>query len=160
MGKRVFPWLLDRAPLPAMLERQGITESDAARVAAVLRPHLGWTLRRRRALLGLVAVVLAAVAAFAIGRVAQPPPPWTFQGRVTDLQSQNPIPGVKVRMRLPNGKTYTGETDNQGDYTLQNLPPPQPAHIQLQFSKPGYISDSPIIESTEDGFDPKLEQQP
>ncbi len=162
LKKPVIPLLLDSTPLPAMLELQGITEQDAAKVAAALGRSLGWTLTRRRIWQGLAAAVLVIALAAGIWRGIHPAPlpPWEFQGRVTDLHTQGPITGVEVDLRLPNGKTYTAETDSHGDYTLQNLPPPRPEHIQLQFSKTGYIGDSPIIESTEDGFDPKLEKEP
>jgi len=162
LKKPVFPWLLDSAPLPAMLELQGITESDPAKVAAALGRSLGWTLTARRIVQALAAALLVIALATGIWRGTHPPPPppWEFQGRVTDLHTQGPISGVEVDLKLPNGKTYTAETDSHGDYTLQNLPPPRPEHIQLQFSKTGYIGDSPIVESTEDGFDPKLEKEP
>jgi hypothetical protein len=160
LHKRVLPWLLDGTPLPAMLELQGITEPDAAKVAAALGRSLGWTLKRRRVLQGLVAAAVAMVLAFGIWRSVQPPPPWSFQGEVTDLKTHLPIPGVEVDLKLPNLVTYTTGTDDHGIYILKYLPQPRPAHIQLQFSKQGYIGDSPIVESTEDGFDPKLEKQP
>jgi hypothetical protein len=145
-----------------MLEVQGIAESDPAKVAATLRSHLGGTLRQRRKRLALAAALLIAVSAVGLWRGTHPPPPppWAFQGMVTDLQTQSPLPGVEVDLKLSNGKNYTAETDAHGAYILENLPPPRLEHIQLQFSKPGYIGDSPIIESTENGFDPKLEKQP
>jgi hypothetical protein len=160
LHKRVFPWLLDGSPLPAMLELQGITETDAAKVAAALGRSLGWTLKRRRSLQGLVAVVMAIVLAIGLWHSFQPLPPWSFQGEVTDLKTHLPIAGVEVDLKLADGKTYTDLTDSRGAYTLQNLPQPRPAHIHLQFRKQGYIGDSPIVESTQNGFDPLLEPLP
>ena len=160
LKKRVFPWLLDGTPLPAMLELQGITEPDGTKVAAALGRSLGWTLKRRRALQVLAAVAVAILLAIGLWHSFQPPPPWSFQGEVTDLKAHLPIPGVEVDLKLADGKTYTDLTDSRGAYTLQNLPQPRPAHIHLQFRKQGYIGDSPIVESTQNGFDPLLEPLP
>jgi hypothetical protein len=162
LNKPVFPWLLDSAPLPAMLELQGITESDPAKVADALSRSLGSTLTTRRIVQALAAAALVIALAVGIWRGTHPPPPppWAFEGRVTDLNTKGPIEGVEVDLTLPDGKTYTAETDSHGDYALQNLPQPRPDHIHLQFSKQGYVGDSPIVESTADGFDPKLEKQP
>jgi hypothetical protein len=160
LKKPVFPWLLDKTPLPAMLEIQGIPEPDGVKVAALLRRSLGWTLTRRRVVEAVAAVLIAVALAVPIGHKLHPPPPppWQFQGEVTDLKTRAPIAGVEVRLRLADGKTYSAITDGHGAYTLQNLPPPPPAHIHLEFSKEGYIGDSPIVPSTETGFDPKLER--
>jgi hypothetical protein len=157
LKKPVFPWLLDKTPLPAMLEIQGIPEPDGVKVAGLLRRSLGLTLNRRRILLALAAVLIAAALAVPIWHKLNPPP-WQFQGEVTDLKSRLPIPGVEVKLKLADGKTYTAISDDRGAYTLQNLPPPPPAHLHLEFSKEGYIGDSPIIPITETGFDPKLEK--
>ena len=160
LKKPVFPWLLDKTPLTAMLEIQGIPEPDGVKVAALLRRSLGWTLARRRAVEAIAAVLIAAALAVPIWHKLNPPPPppWQFQGEVTDLKTRRPIAGVQVRLRLSDGKTYTAISDDRGAYTLQNLPPPPPAHVHLEFSKEGYVGDSPIVSSTETGFDPKLEK--
>lgn len=162
LNKRVIPWLLDLTPLPPMIELQGITENDAAKVAVTLRRHLGPTLKRRRIFQAMASAVflIASTAGIWRGTHPPPPPPWAIQGTVTDLQTQGPIPGVEVDLKLSNGNRYTAQTDSHGAYILDNLPQPRPEHIQLQFSKSGYFGDSPIIESTENGFDPKLEKQP
>ena len=157
LKKPVFPWLLDKTPLPAMLEIQGIPEPDGVKVADLLRRSLGLTLNRRRILMAIAVVLIATALAVPIWHKLNPPP-WQFQGEVTDLKSRLPIPGVEVRLRLADGKTYSATTDDRGAYTLQNLPPPPPAHLHLEFSKEGYIGDSPIIPITETGFDPKLEK--
>jgi hypothetical protein len=159
LKKPVFPWLLDKTPLPAMLEIQGIPEPDGVKVAALLRRSLGLTLTRRRILLAVAAVLIAAALAVPIWHKINPPP-WQFQGEVTDLKTRLPISGVQVTLRLPDGKTYLATTDDHGTYILQNLPPPPPqsGHIHLEFSKEGYIGDSPIVPLTETGFDPKLEK--
>jgi hypothetical protein len=163
LKKRVFPWSLDGTPLPKMLELQAINEPDGAKAAGLLRPYLGWTLKRRRTAQALAAVAMAIVLAIGLWHILQPPPPlplWSFQGEVTDLKTHLPIPGVEVDLKLADGKTYTDLTDSRGAYTLQNLPQPRPAHIHLQFRKQGYIGDSPIVESTQNGFDPLLEPLP
>jgi hypothetical protein len=162
LKKPVFPWLLDKTPLPAMLEIQGISEPDGVKVAAMLRRSLGWTLTRRKTVQAIAAVLIAAALAVPIWHKLNPPPPppWHFQGEVTDLRTRLPIPGVEVKLRLGDGKTYTAISDDRGAYTLPNLPPPPPAHIHLEFSKEGYIGDSPIVPSAETGFDPKLEKAP
>jgi len=161
LKKPVFPWLLDKTPLPAMLEIQGISVADGAQVAGLLRRSLSLTLTRRRVIQAVVAVLVAVALAIPIWHKLNPPPPppWQFQGEVTDLKTRLPIPGVEVVLRLSDGKTYTATTDDQGTYTLQNLPPPPPLHVHLEFSKAGYIGDSPIVPSTETGFDPKLEKE-
>ena len=44
MHKRLLPWLLDKTPLPAMLEVQAITTPDAAQAAAQMKgARSGWT---------------------------------------------------------------------------------------------------------------------
>jgi hypothetical protein len=158
----VFPWLLDRTPLPAMLEIQGIGDPDGAKVAAMLRRSLGWTLTLRRTIQAIAAILIVAALAVPIWHKLNPPPPpnWQFQGEVTDLKTRMPVSGVDVILKLADGKTYTAVTDSSGAYTLQNLPPPPPVHIHLEFRKQGYIGDSPIVPSTEAGFDPKLEKEP
>jgi hypothetical protein len=160
LKKPVFPWLLDNTPLPAMLEIQGIPEPDGVKVAALLRRSLGWTLTRRRVVQAVAAVLIAAALAVPTWHKLNPPPPppWQFQGEVTDLKTHIPIAGVEVRLKLADGKTYTAISDDHGAYMLQNLPPPPPIHIHLEFSKEGYIGDNPIVPSAETGFDPKLEK--
>ena len=157
LKKPVFPWLLDKTPLPAMLEIQGIPEPDGAKVAALLRRSLGWTLTRRRAVEAIAAFLIAAALAVPIWHKLNPPP-WQFQGEVTDLKTRLPIAGVQVRLKLADGKTYTAISDDRGAYTLQNLPPPPPAHVHLEFSKEGYIGDSLNLKSDTIGIDPKLEK--
>jgi hypothetical protein len=162
LKKPVFPWLLDKTPLPAMLEIQGISEPDGAKVAELLRRSLGSTLTRRRLVQAVAAVLIAAALAVPIWHKLNPPPPppWQFQGEVTDLKTHSPIAGVEVRLKLADGKSYTATTDSDGTYILKNLPPPPPVsgHIHLEFSKEGYIGDSPIVPIAETGFDPKLEK--
>jgi hypothetical protein len=142
LHKPVFPWLLDRAPLPAMLEIQGINEPDAAKVAASLRPHLGWTLTRRRTLQVLGAVVLAIALGYGIWRSVQPPPPWEFQGEVYDRETRMPLAGVEVVVDTGQGEKHT-QTDAQGKYVLL-LPQPQPKSIPILFRKDGYEAEHPI----------------
>jgi hypothetical protein len=159
LKKPVFPWLLDKTPLPAMLEIQGIPDLDGVKVADLLRRSLGLTLTRRRIIEAVAAVLIAAALAVPIWRYLNPPP-WQFQGEVTDLKSRAPIHGVRVTLKLANGDNYSATTDSDGKYILKNLPPPPPksGHIHLEFSKEGYIGDSPIVSITDTGFDPKLER--
>jgi hypothetical protein len=159
LKKPVFPWLLDKTPLPAMLEIQGISEPDGAKVADMLRRSLGATLARRRAMLAIAALLIIAALAIPIWRKLNPPP-WQFQGEVTDLKTRVPVAGVAVKATI-DGKIYKAVSDSDGKYILQNLaPPPPPAagNIHFEFSKEGYIGDSPIVPSTETGFDPRLEK--
>jgi len=160
LKKPVFPWLLDKTPLPAMLEIQGIPEPDGAKVAALLRRSLGWTLTRRRVVEAVAAVLIAVALAVPIWHKLNPPPPppWQFQGEVTDLKTRVPIAGVEVRLKLANGKTYTAISDDHGAYTLKNLPPPPPKSVHLEFSKEGYIGDSLNVPSDAISIDPKLEK--
>jgi hypothetical protein len=160
LHKRVFPWLLDKTPLPAMLEIQGIPEPDGAKVAALLRRSLGLTLTQRRVLQAIAAVLILVALGIPTWRKLNPPPPppWQYQGEVTDLQSRLPLAGVGVKLTLGNGKTYTAVSDNQGKYTLENLPPPVPDHIHLEFSKQGYQGESDTIPAAKAGFDPRLEK--
>jgi hypothetical protein len=158
LKKPVFPWLLDKTPLPAMLEIQGISEPDGVKVASMLRRSLGSTLTRRRLVQAVAAVLIAVALAVPIWRYLHPPP-WQYQGEVTDLKTHAPIAGVEVELTLA-GKTYKATTDNEGTYILKDLPSPPPTtgHIHLEFSKDGYIGDSPIVPYAEGGFDPKLEK--
>jgi hypothetical protein len=163
LKKPVFPWLLDKTPLPAMLEIQGISVADGAQVAGLLRRSLGLTLTPRRAIQAVAAAVVAVALAVPIWHKLNPPPPppppdWQFQGVVTDLKSHAPIAGVAVVLKLPDGTTYPATTDAHGIYVLKNLPPPAPDHFKIDFSKEGYEGDSPMVSSTAIGFDPKLEK--
>ena len=162
LHKPVFPWLLDKTPLPAMLEIQGIGEPDGAKVAALLRRSLGLTLARRRAIQAIVAILIFAALAIPTWRKLNPPPPppSQYQSEVTDLHTRLPITGAGVRLTLGNGKTYTAVSDDQGKYTLQNLPPPVPDHIHLEFSKAGYQGESDTVPAAKAGFDPRLEKEP
>ncbi len=162
LHKPVFPWLLDRTPLPAMLEIQGITEPDGARVASALRPYLGWTLTRRHILQAIVTLLIAVALAVPIWRKLNPPPPppWEFQGQVTGLKTGIPISGVEVTLKLDDRKPHVAWTDSRGVYTLQNLPPPRPDHIHLEFRKTGYAPEGDTISSAKTDFDPRLQEQP
>jgi hypothetical protein len=158
LHKRVFPWLLDRTPLPAMLEIQGIGEPDGAKVAAALRPYLGWPQTRRRALLVLAAVLVAIGLAFGAWRSLQPPPPWEFQGQIYERDSRMPIAGVEVVVVTAQGEKRT-QTDAQGRYELF-LPQPQPASIPIVFRKNGYAAEHPINVLTSQPFNTDMEKLP
>ncbi|MGA2833581.1 MAG: TIR domain-containing protein [Terracidiphilus sp.] len=162
LHKPVFPWLLDRTPLPAMLEIQGINEPDGIKVAAALRPYLGWRLTRRHFVQAVVALLIAIAIAIPVWRKLNPPPPpaWGFQGQVTGLKTGLPISGVEVTLKLEDSKPHVALTDSHGVYTLQNLPAPRPDHIHLEFRKSGFAPEGDTISSSKTDFDPRLQEQP
>jgi hypothetical protein len=145
LGKPVYPWLLDATPLPAMLELQGIAAPDGERVAQVLRPYLGWTLARRRLLLTLVLTAVLTVLGAGLWRGLHPPPPppWQFEGVVTDNIEQMPLGGVEVDMETDDGRKQSAWTDAQGRYRVL-LPLPRPDTIGIRFRKQGYQAEANI----------------
>ena len=72
LHKPILPWLLDKTPLPAMLEVQGITNPDAAQAAAQLKRALGWTLGRRRKFSAAIGVLVACLAGLALWFALRP----------------------------------------------------------------------------------------
>jgi hypothetical protein len=149
LHKLVFPWRLDSIPLPAMLEIQGVSERDPVKVALALRPMLGWTLTRRRAVQAVIALLLA-VAVFAGTWRYFHPPPWVFQGDVIDRDSQLPVSGVEVDVRTERA-TFAAFTDKRGHYEL-SIPEPQPQDVELLFRKEGYEPENPTPVSTSRPF--------
>lgn len=142
LHKPICPWLLDKAPLPPMLEAQAIANPSAAEVAARLKPILGWPLgRRRKAWLAtaVIAAILLGIAAWHISH-PPPPPPWDFQGEVTDRVTRAAIPDVEVDVMSGNDVQVYAVTDARGRYDLR-LPQPKPETIQLRFRKDGYEGD-------------------
>jgi hypothetical protein len=144
LGKPILPWLLDKTPLPAMLEIQGIVDADPVRVAAALQPKLGWTLARRRKVQAAVAVLLAAALGVGVWLGLRPPPPWEFQGEITDRVTRMPIAGVEVDLKTAEGEAFPTHTDAQGKYDLR-LPQPQPETILVLFRKDGYEGDQAMV---------------
>ncbi|MGD1062746.1 MAG: TIR domain-containing protein [Terracidiphilus sp.] len=140
--RRIFPWRLDKTPLPAMMELQAINEPDAAAVAAQLKPALGWPLSRRRATWLAAAVVATALLGVVAWHISHPPPPppWDFQGEVTDRVSRVPIAGVEVDVMKGNDIQTSAVTDARGRFDL-HLPRPIPETIDLRFGKDGYVGD-------------------
>jgi hypothetical protein len=145
-----------------MLEIQGITEPDGTKVAAALRPYLGWRQTRRHFFQAVVALLIGAAIAVPVWRKLNPPPPppWAFQGQVTGLKTGLPISGVEVTLKLEDRKPHVAWTDSRGSYTLQNLPLPRPEHIHIEFRKSGYAPEGDTISSTKTDFDPRLQEQP
>ena len=143
MRKPILPWLLDKTPLPAMLEIQGITAADPAQAAAQLKPALGWPLGSRRRLQAALAALAAILAGVALWFALRPPPPWEFQGEVTDRVTSMPIAGVEVDVLAANRVQASALTDSQGRYDL-HLAQPQPRTIQVRFRKEGYEAEEPL----------------
>jgi hypothetical protein len=145
LHKPVFPWLLDKTPLPAMLELQGISDPNGAKVAAALTPYLGWTLALRRRILAAVLVFVVAALGFGAWR-AMHPPPWQLNGKVFDRQTRVGIAGVEVDVRS-NGREYVARTDAQGRYMLL-LPQPQPKTVTIEYKKEGYHGETAFDQSS------------
>jgi hypothetical protein len=127
LRRPVLPWLLDKTPLPAMLEVQGITATDAAQAAAQLQRALGWTLARRRRLWTALGVLAACLAGIALWYALRPPPPWQFSAEVTDRVTGVPVSGVEVDVQTGQGKINRAFTGSDGACTIQ-LPQPEPRY--------------------------------
>ena len=145
LHKPICPWLLDKTPLPPMLETQAIANPAATEVAARLKPILGWPLGRRRKAWLATAVVAAAVLGVAAWHISHPPPPpppppWEFKVEVTERISRSKIQGVEVDVMDGNKVQTSLLTDAQGLVDF-HLPPPKPETIDLRFSKDGYQGD-------------------
>ncbi len=146
LHKPVLPWLLDKTPLPAMLEVQAITTADAAQAAQSLRPALGRTMgQRRRAQMAIAALaaLVVIVGLWFLLKPPPPPPPWDFQGEVTDRVTTLPIAGVEVDLMSGNRVQASALTDNKGNYDLR-LPAPRPATVNVRFRKDGYQAEQPL----------------
>ncbi len=147
LKKPVYPWLLDKTPLPVMLEIQGIPHADPVEVVATLRPALGWTLGKRRWFQSVVALLCFAVLGFGLWTVLRPPPPappWEFQGEVIDPVTRVGIVGVEVDATPEPGATVVTYTDGAGRYKVQ-LPAPQTKAIHLRIRKEGYCADEALV---------------
>jgi hypothetical protein len=153
---RVFPWMLDGTPLPPLLEVQAIKEPDGAKVADLLRPYLGWTLTRRRALQGLIAGVLAIALGITVWFIWFRS--WQFQGEIDDL-SHNPIAGVEVdataynRVGKPVKLTYI--TGPNGRYFFL-LPQPKQQDIHIIYHKVGYVGGEVNVPPGDGTFDAQM----
>jgi hypothetical protein len=149
--KRVFPWLLDGTPLPAMLEIQGIKEQDAGKVASALRPRLGATLMRRWMLQAVIAAIMMLILTYAVWHHMRPQPPWQFQGRVYDHDTKMPVAGVEVVVNPDNNETI-GKTNGEGEFTIM-LPAPRPDTLpDVLFRKDGYAPEEKTDVITDDLF--------
>jgi len=155
----VLPWLLDKTPLPAMMEIQGITTADGTEAAAVLEPKLGWTFGLRRMLQALVAVLMLAAVGFAGWYLQRSPPPWELRGEITGRQTRMPIAGVEVVVETGAGEKRSVYTDGQGTYVLR-LPQPQPKSVHVLFCKEGYEAEPALNVSTSKPFDTDMAKLP
>jgi hypothetical protein len=143
LHKPLLPWLLDKTPLPAMLEVQGITTPDATQAAAQLKRALGWTLAGRRRLQAALGVLAAGLAGLALWFALRPPPPWQFSAEVTDRTSGVPVAGVEVDVQIGQGKMNRAFTGSDGTCSLQ-LPQPEPATVHIFLRKDGYERDEAV----------------
>jgi hypothetical protein len=146
MHKRLLPWLLDKTPLPAMLEVQAITTADAAQAAAQMKGALGWTLTQRRRLQGALAVLAACVAGLALWLALRPPPPWRFSAEVTDRVTGVPLSGVEVDVEVRPGEVSRAFTGSDGTCNFK-LRQPEPPTVLVSLSKDGYERDSTPVQS-------------
>jgi hypothetical protein len=146
LHKPICPWLLDKTPLPPMLEAQAVANPSAAEVAARLKPILGWPLGRRHKVWLAATVVAAVLLGVGAWRMLHPPPPppWEFQGEVTDRVSRVPIQGVEVDVMKGNDIQTSAVTDARGRFDL-HLPRPIPEAIDLRFAKEGYAGDRILV---------------
>ena len=144
LHKPILPWLLDKTPLPAMLEVQGITNPDATQAAAQLMRGLGWTLSRRRLLGAALGVLAAGIAGVALWFAFRPPPPWQFSAEVTDRVTGVAVSGVEVDLQIGQGKGKSAFTGNDGTCTIQ-LPQPEPATVHIFLRKDGYERDEAVV---------------
>jgi hypothetical protein len=141
----IFPWRLDKTPLPSMLELQAINDAEAAAVAARLRPALGWPLRKRRAAWLAAAAVVAVLLGVAAWRILHPPPPppWDFQGEITDRVISMPISGAEVDVLANGAVQESAQTDAQGRFDLR-LPPPKLATIEVRVRAKDYEGEPAV----------------
>jgi hypothetical protein len=153
LSKPVLPWLLDKTPLPSMLELHGIAESDPATAAVRLAARVGWPLSLRRAVVSVA--VLAALLALGAGywRFGRPQP-WNFSGQVVDSKTKYPIEGVEVDAEQRHFHAFTNQN---GRYVLQ-LPPPKPRYIDLVFLKAGYEGETPVNVNTDREFNTDMKK--
>jgi hypothetical protein len=149
LNKRILPWLLDKIPLPAMLEVQAITTADPAQAAAQLKLALGWPLGRRRKLQAGLAALAAILAGAVIWFAMRPPPPWQFSAQVTDRLTGVPVAGAEVDVRIGQGKMNTCVTGSDGTCTVQQ-PQPEPATVHVFLRKDGYERDEAVVPSSKE----------
>ncbi len=157
----ILPWTLDKTPLPTMMDLQAITKSDPAAAAALLRPALGWPLRRRRAAWMAVAAVAVILLGAAAWRWLHPPPapPWDFAGEITDRVTAMPVAGAEVDILANGAVKASAQTDAQGRFDLR-LPPPKPATVEVRIRKQGYEGEPAIKVPTDQPWNMDLTKLP
>ena len=144
LHKRILPWLLDKTPLPAMLEVQGITTPDAAQAAAQLKRALGWTLGAQTQIAG--GAGSAGGMPGRLWRCGSPcarPPPWQFSAEVTDRVTGVPVAGVEVDVQIGQGTMNSAFTGSDGTCNFM-LPQPEPATVHIFLRKDGYERDEAV----------------
>lgn len=161
LHKPIFPWRLDKTPLPPMLEAQAMANPSAAEVAARLKPVLGWPLRKRRAACLTLAVVVAILLGVGAWHILHPPPlpPWDFQGEITDRVTSMPISGAEVDVLANGAVQESALTDAQGRFDLR-LPPPRLATIEVRVRKEGYEGEPAVKVPTDQPWNMDLTKLP
>jgi hypothetical protein len=144
LHKPILPWLLDKTPLPAMLEVQGITTPDAAQAAVQLKRALGSTLGHRRKLWAAIGVLTACLAGLALWFALRPPPPWQFSAEVTDRVTGVPVAGVEVDVQIGQEKANKAFTGSDGTCAIK-LPQPEPKTVRIFLRKDGYERDEVVV---------------
>jgi len=148
LGRRVLPWLLDDTPLPELITLQGIKGPGPEQVFVGLSPRLGIQLRRRNVLVAMAAVLLCVSSVAAYRWTLRP---WSLNGIVREIPSEDPLAGVVVEATTANGKNYSATTDGDGRYSI-SIPPPQAESVEILFRKDGYDSEHLLSVTTRHSF--------
>jgi len=91
-------------PLPELITLQGIKGPGPEQVFVGLSPRLGIQLRRRNVLVAMAAVLLCVSSVAAYRWTLRP---WSLNGIVREIPSEDPLAGVVVEATTANGKNYS-----------------------------------------------------
>jgi outer membrane protein OmpA-like peptidoglycan-associated protein len=81
-------------------------------------------------------------------------------GRVRDAESMAPLPGVTVKITDSSGKVLQVQTDPQGSYRVEGLPPGQ-AQVQIEADDFLFFQDSAEVKVRQDNtFDANVRKKP